>query len=371
MKNQILILVVSFWMLCFYNLYGQPNLVPRAVDVTCLENSAIHPVPGTPYNYAINVPTPVGTKAYTWLVTQDPNFFAAPGGLTTNYETTDGDILAATGTGYHDPVTGSATMSLTWKSFTYDVSHPVFVVVQVRSTEADACHPNSLKVFMIEPINAFTLDIANVLANGTTVSDYDTPIDRCLSDIISATYDATDPQGVRYDFGTDYLYYIVTAANFTTSWLPTVQITGTNPGETISAVEWFRPSDTGFTTPGGMSSTDGVLYTSNEPVTALIASGTVNNEGESILIRVTLDHTNGTNQYEGLIDETVVVAVDGRTQLSQAASIGDVHYSSTLPVANGDCGRADGFKYDVASQTLKARPDIQSAVPSVIFLPVK
>lgn len=356
---------------------GQLALTPRVVDATCLANDAIHPMPGTPYNYTINVPTPAGVKEYTWLVTQDKNFITAPGTLTpaANRETTSGNFLAATGTGYNDPATASETITLTWKSFVYDPSNPVFVVVQVRSAVTGTCSPNNLKVFMIQPINAFTLDIANVGADKTTVADFDTPVERCVADIVSATFDPSTPQGVLYDYGVDYLYYIVTAANFSTSWRPSIKISGLDPKETVAAVEWFRPTDTGFATPEAMVLTDGT-YLSTNPVTALNASGTVGASGESIVVRVTIDHTNGANQYEGITDETITLAIDGQTQLG-SIPIGDIHHSASQPIANTDCGHEDGFKYDVAIQTLKARPDIQSATvavpgPGIIpFLPVK
>lgn len=372
MKKQIFLLVMALLALNLPNAFGQVLCpAPRAVDVTCLKNDAIHPMPGTAYDYAINVPTPTGTKAYTWFVTQDKNFIVAPGTLTTDRETTAGSFLAATGTGYNDPATGGSTLSLTWKSFVYDAAKPVFVVIQVRSTVTGDCTPNNLKVFKIEPINAFTLDIANVGSDKTTVSAYEASINRCISDIVSAAFDATAPEGVKYDFGVDYLYYVVTAANFSTSWRPSLQLAGLDAKETVTAVEWFRPTDTGFATPEAMPLAAGT-YTATNPVLALDASGTVGVNGECIVIRVTVDHTNGTNQYEGIADETITAAVDGKTQLALASPLGDIHHSSTVPVGNTDCGKEDGFKYDTAIQVLKARPDIQSAAPATTpLLPVK
>ncbi len=375
MKKQNFNLLVVLFTLCFTSAYSQLTLTPRAVDATCLSNDALHPMPGTPYNYSITVPTPAGAKEYTWLVTQDQNFITAPGTLTPTRETTSGNLLAATGTGYNIPSNATETLSLTWKSFIYDAARPVFVVVQVRSAVTGACSPNNLKVFMIQPINAFTLDISNVGADKTTVSNFGIPIERCVSDIVSATFDAASPQGVLYDYGIDYLYYIVSAANFSTSWRPSLKISGLDSKETVTEVEWFRPTDTRFAAPEPMILTAGI-YSATNPVTALNSSGTVGAAGESILIRVTIDHTNGANKYEGITDETITLAVDGQTQLA-STPIGDIHHSSTIPVANPDCGKEDGFLYDVAIQTIKARPDIQSATaavpgPGIIpFLPVK
>ena len=370
MKKQIFIFVLAIFAISFSSAYGQISCpVPRAVDATCLPNDALHPIPGSPYNYVVNVPTPAGTKEYTWLVTQDPKFMVAPGTLTTAVETTAGTFLAATGTGYNDPITGAATLSLTWKAFTIDVAKPVFVVIQVKNTAVGGCPSNNLKVFKILPVNAFTLDIANVGADKTTVAAYETSINRCISPVVSATYDATAPEGVLYDYGVDYLYYVVTAANFSTSWKPSLKITVIDAKETVTAVEWFRPTDAAFATAEAMPLVAGV-YTATNPVTALATSGTVGTAGECIVIRVTIDHTNGANQYQGLTDETITVAVDGKTQLA-STPVGDVHFSKTVGNA-ADCGIEDGFNNDIATQVLLARPDITApTMPAPGMLPVK
>ncbi len=378
MKNQILFL--GFLVLaCLANVtkvWGQltapvTSPVPRAVDVTCLPNDALHPVPGTPYDYTVTVPTPAGTKSYTWFVTQDPKFIDA-GILTTNREVAGGVHISALGSGYNDAATGAATLSITWKSFAPDPALPVFVVIQVEhaASAPGACSTMNLKVFKIEPINSFTLDIANVGLEGGAPAAYETPVDRCIHSIVSATYDATAPEGILYDFGVDYLYFAVTAANFSTSWLPSLQITAIDPEETVTAVEWFRPSDNAFAVPEAMP-LSGSTYTATNPVPAIDASGTVGAAGECIVIRVTIDHTNGAHQYQGLTDETITVAVDGKTQLTQATPLGDVHFSKTIGNA-ADCGKEDAFGNDVATQILKSRPDIAApSMPAPGLLPVK
>ncbi len=353
--------------------YGQTVTcpVPRPVDVTCLPSDALHPVAGTPYDYTVSVPTPPGTKEYTWFVTQDPAFIAA-GVLTGNRETAPGLHIAAAGAGYNNPATGAPTLSITWKSFVPDPALPVFVVINVKNTAStpDACVSQNMKVFKILPVNAFTLDIANVSVAGVAAA-YDTPIDRCIHDIVTATYDATAPEGVIYDFGIDYLYYVVTAANFTASWRPSVQLAGVDAQETITAVDWAFNTDFAFATAHPMPLAAGT-YTATDPVTVVNPTGTVGQAGECILIRVTIDHTASPLQYQGLSDETITLAVDGVTELALVPPIPDVHYSSTQPVANALCGLPDGFQFDKAVQTIKPRPDIQApAMPAPGLLPVK
>jgi hypothetical protein len=368
MKKQFVILIVAFFAISFTTAYGQVTAPsPRAVDVVCLGADALHPMAGTPYNYEVNVPTPAGTKEYTWIVTQDKNFITA-GALTSNIQAAGGNFLAGTGSGYNNPATGGTTLSLTWKSFVYDPAMPVFVVIQVKSTVAGQCSPNNLKVYKIIPVNSFTLDIANVGADKTTVSPYSTTIDRCLSNMVSSFYDVADDK-VKTDFGVDYLYFVVTAANFSTSWRPSIQLSGIAAGETVTAVEWFRPTDAAFATPEAMP-LSGTEYIATNPVLALDPSGTVGTAGEGIVIRVTIDHTDAANIYEGLTDETITMAVDGKTLLASATPLGDVHFSSTVPAANALCGKEDGYQFDMATQVLKARPDIQAVTPTP-FAPIK
>lgn len=375
MKKQLFILIVAIMAIGLSStVLGQVTCpVPRAVDVACLPNDALHPMAGTPYNYVVDVPTPPGTKAYTWFVTQDKNFMAG-GILTTNRELAPWPSLhvAATGAGYNDPATGTNTLSITWNSFVPDPALPVFVVIHVQNTAStpDGCVTNNLKVFKILPINAFTLDIANVRLD-ETVAAYETSIDRCISNVVTATYDPTAPEGVLYDFGIDYLYFTVTAANFSTSWRPSLQIDAINAEETVTAVEWTRPNDFAFATPHAMPLA-GTTYTSTDPVPVLAASGTVGAAGECIIIRITVDHTVPPLNYEGLADETITVAVDGLTQLAATPPIGDVHFSSTVPISNTNCGLVDGFLYDKSTQVLKPRPDITApAMPAPGLLPVK
>jgi hypothetical protein len=371
MKKQLLIVLMALFAIGLSSTYGQVTCPVPRFDITCLPGDALHPVAGTAYDYIVSVPTPPGTKEFTWFVTQNPAFIAA-GVLTANRETNPGLHIAVAGAGYNNPP-ASNTLSITWKSWVPDPLLPVFVVINVKNTDLapGICAINNMKVFKIEPINAFTLDIVNVNATGVA-QPYDTPIDRCIHDIVTATYDATAPQGVIYDFGVDYLYYAVTAAKFSTSWRPSVQLTNVNAQETITAVEWARPDNFAFVAPNAMPLAAGI-YTSTDPVLVLDPSGTVGVAGECILIRVTIDHTNGVGfQYQGLADETITLAVDGVTQLALPTPIPDVHYSNNFPVANSNCGLADGFLYDKTDQTLKARPTITApAMPAPGLLPVK
>jgi hypothetical protein len=375
MKKQILILIVALFAISFSTAYGQ--LAPRTI--TCLSSDALHPIAGQPYNYIVDVPTPTGTKAYTWLVTQDQHFIDN-GALTLNREDISGNLLAETGTGYNDDATGTNTLSLTWKSFAFDPAAPVFVVIQVKNDPGSgACVTQNLKVYKISPQNAFTLDIANLLTGGTAQEagtlevGYGTNIDKCIHDIVDAAYDANSPEGVIYDYGTDYMFFEVVAANFTGSWKPSFTLAGVDVNETVY-VEWA--TDKGFTSPHLLTLNTGV-WSSTDIYTAVAAGGAVGSAGESIYVRVTLDHSTTTN-YQGLTDEVVILAVDGLTNLSAVGSeLGDVHFANgTLnagpPVVCNPLV-VDGFDNDLAQQTLKPRPTINTdgTMPTPGLLPVK
>lgn len=371
MKKQLLILIVAVFALGFSSAYAQ--LAPR--PVTCLTPDALHPIAGTPFTYEVNVPTPAGTKEYTWFVTQDQHFINA-GVLTANREVVPtSNLVAATGVGYNNAATGTNSISITWKSFFYDPTQPVFVVIQVKNTASspDACVTQNMKVYKIIPQNAFTLDIANLQTGatpntaGTLVAGYGANLDKCIHDIVDAQYDATAPEGVIYDFGVDYLFYEVVAANFSTSWKPSFTLSGVDAEETVT-VEWA--TDKAFTTPHAMTLAAGV-WSSADVYTVVDPSGTVGATGESIYVRVTLDHSTTVN-YEGLADEVVILAVDGITNLSAPAAqqLGDVHTDAGPgPV----CPWVDLFANDIATQTLKPRPTINAGatMPAPGLLPVK
>ena len=234
MKKQLFIIIVALFAISFSNVYGQ--LAPRTV--TCLTADALHPVTGTPYTYQITVPSPVGPKEYTWFVTQDQAFISN-GVLTTNRETLPTSaIIADTSTGYNNPLTGTVSVTITWKSF--DASIPVFVVIQVKNTTG--CTANNMKVFKIAAQNSFTLDIANQNSLKVTQSGYGTNIDRCISKIVSSVYSAGSPDGILNDFGADTLYYEVVASNWAEAWRPSVQLTNINALEHVT-VEWTQNSN--------------------------------------------------------------------------------------------------------------------------------
>jgi len=407
MKKQIFILVVVLFALGITNSYGQ--LAPRSI--VCLPADALHPVVGTSYTYQIDVPTvptngtPWATNSlkYKWFVTQldlslatpDDFFINAAGDLRAKNDDGDGagTYIAAASAGDYDAIaTADNIISLSWKSYVYASDKPVFVLIYVTGSttsslpgNATLCTTENMKVFKIEPLNAFTLDIDNLktdgsahtLGNPATRLNYGDLYEQCIADIASAKYTAT---GMIYDFGQNQLLYEVNAANWSNSWRLGVQLSGIEEYETV-VVEWS--SDDAFpaaktytmaTATAWVSNATVFQYTTNQNVVP--SSGTtVGVGGESIFIRVTLDHSVVGKSFQGTVDENIKLAVDGMTlwnaSLSPAAfTKGDVNYANTQlnagPPVTCNPISEDGYTNDFAVQQLKARPKIaNSAAPGL------
>jgi hypothetical protein len=311
--------------------------VPRAIDVTCLASDALHPLPGVPYTYAVTVPSPPGVKSFRWIVTQEQTFLTSGLLNLANAESAGGQHVSAAGPELNS-TTAEGTgedISITWKSFTHDPSRPLFLVIYVENS--DGCITQNLKVFQIQPQEAFTLDIAGVKTDGT-VMGWDVPAESCVSDIASARYDAAATDGMVYDYGTNYLFFAVTAANFSTSWQPAFQLAGTTAAQ-ASTIEW------------AYASAPATWNAASTVVEAKSSDGSVGASGECIIVRVTVRH----NSEEVLAAMNITLAVDGLTNL--AAPVAD--RKPDLHFTGAQCGQADGFGNDIAVHTLKPRPTVQ------------
>ncbi len=360
MKTKSFFLTVVMFVLGLTAAYAQ--LTPQ--PVTCLTPDALHPIPGNPYDYEIQIPdpnpgTPWTSLHYQWFVTQDQNFMAN-GILTNNISPDGGPLFNVTGgsaynVAYNGPGT-APTINLTWKSFDYDPAQPVFVGILVTGVNDVPCTINNLKVFKIEPLHAFTLDIANV-QNGTIVPGYGTNVYNCISDIVSATYQAA-PEGVVYDFGVDTFYYAVAAANWANSWQLSVQLANVPAGQTAT-LEWDY--NLSFANAKSIGSGNGTFVAAD----LVVPQGGVNSvgeDGQTIYLRLIMDHG---STYQGLTDITYELAVNGLLMDANGNPIADsedIHFSSCLQVDFDD----------LAQQTLKARPNITApAMPAPGLLPVQ
>jgi len=375
MKKQILFL--SFLVLAVLasvtNSYGQYTDyltgAPVCIDpteVTCLTSDALHPVAGTSYTYEVDVPTPTsGTNSFYWYVTQEQTFINTSGLYTTNAKTI-GDAFILDAGSHINTASSNESINITWKSFTFNPSQPLFVVIYVQNT--DACTTDNLKVYKIEPQNSFTLDLANLTNAGGSASDaYET----CVSPVAGASYNPLSGN-VDMDFGVNYMYFIVNAANWTGAWRPSFELTPSLTGSSRTlAVEWAYPTQAA--TSGGtwtqMTNSSGNEWTNT---TTLVepqgGTDAVGENGECIIVRVTVDHNND----ETIEDETFTLAVDGVTMTESVPGTsgfdtvgqGDIHYQAGTNTPAEDCPWVDGYTNDVITQVITQRPEVEEVDPA-------
>ncbi len=348
MKKQILILFTMLFA-GMATVFGQ-TITPRPIDG--LVEGPLNPVAGVEYEYSVVVPTPPGDKVYQWFVTQHENFLEARDDATFR-ELIGDDYLAAGDIGgdgfYTDNTTATGEESdlfLTWKSFALDADEFLFVVIYVTNDDGEGCISDNLRVYRIDPVHAFTLDIANMGAS----EDYGLNIDVCPDDVQSAEFNPTggpDGEGiVEFDFGQNILEYEIVAANFNTAYELHLDFSGWTAPQTY-VIEWSR--DPEFTTiEGEIEDTpddDGIYQV---VIPADDASGSVGADGEVIFIRITIDH----EEFEGLTDTQYSLAINGFTGAD--FDMEEVYYVD---------GNPDGFDNDIALQTITARPTINPVAP--------
>ena len=365
MKKQILILVLALFAIGFSSTaFGQdltdPPICPNPIPLTgCAATNGLAPQAGIEYTYTVTVPTPVSTdKEFTWFVTTDKTFITA-GAITAAAEANDGlqAHIFSTGTGYNDPLTGTTSIDVTWKYWTHDPANPVFLVIYVDN---DVCTNDNIQVYIIIPSHSFTLDIANIAIDGSAQADlYAT----CVAPVGSALWvPGPGPEGtVQMDYGTNYMFFTVSAANFFHSWLPSFQTGGADltGSRDVTAVHWAYPTATGNGTWTAMTESATNLWTTATPVEAP-SNGTVGAAGQCIVVRITIAN----NQAETITDAEISLAVDG-IMYDPTVPVGDDHYATaTLGDLHYDGCVVDGFTNDVKTQVLSPRPDIHVGTPA-------
>jgi hypothetical protein len=378
MKKHFLILFIALFALGVSQSFAQPiTITPTPLDPNCIDlDNPLTPVPGNPYTYNVNVPTPPGNKSYRWYVTQDQNF-AVSGAY--NWGTAEvigtSGILAAGDVHYNILTADSSSISLTWQSFVLAPDEYVFVVIYVEneSSELPGCTTNNLKVYRIQPLHAFTLDIANV--DPVAVDSVGDGFQVCIDDVQSAVFDPLHGTngGIVYDYGTNTLYYAVAAANFSGQYRLFAQFDGlqavTPDGADgqIATIYWDYVYNGETNSVGPLDLNDNLTELDLGVVEAQDATGTVGAGGEVIYIKVVINH----NSFEaagGVDSYPYTLAINGRLVDASGVPLApatdpelydDLHYADCAP---------DGFINDIVSQSLIARPTINAVDPD--FLPI-
>jgi hypothetical protein len=332
---------------------------------------ALHPQTGITYTYDVNVT--ISGASIHWFVTTETDIIAAINNITgpdiDPGDGTGGYILAA-GTEYNTPTNTSETVGISWKSFD-GTTAPVLLVTYV--VDATGCTDN-IEVYRIEPVFNFTLDMAALNDDGTIMA---TP-EECVSPVESAYYDATANSGAGglvVDYGENWLFFTVTAANFTHSWMPAFQTVYSGSVDEAIEVQWAYPADAAantnwHTTTATTNGTGTETYTSTDPVlhsgtdTGAGTIGADDGTGECIVVRVRVDH--GTNENPQSTSVTLNLGVNGT--MYDANASGNAYTNTALndlgEAANpGDpCTQTDYD--DNLDYTLTPRPLIESATPA-------
>ena len=342
MKKQILILSIFVLALIAGNstAYGQitstPGSAPQAL--TGCSDDALHPIPGKEYTYQSTVAS--GTGNYTWWATTDPNFITTDGTGTSNNLSTAINTPNILSPSSNYGVSGTAdNVQITWSTgllanTTYNTA-PTFVVVQYE--DAAGCS-NNLKVYQLDPQVAFTVDIRNIdVDGGTGILDYGTTAEQCIDVVRGAAFNGT---AMEYDYGSNVFYYEVVAANFVTSWTPSFSFTGLN-GVQAATIEYTVSAPADFAT--ATWSAEGTAVTTTETNTST---------GVSIYVRVTVTN----NNYEGITDQDVTLAVSGEDSSGQL----DLNNADCSTPADAAAAQAD----DTAVQSQNARPVLPSTTTS-------
>lgn len=368
MKKQILVLALFTLALIFAGTksYAQdPNYIPATAyapvtALPCVTEDALHPLPGKTYTYNVTVNPGVTTGDVKWF---------AYNATTNGTIITGGSIAAAlaaaearNGTSqflldadvakYNVAANTSGSITASWQSFD-GTANKILLVAYVKGE--GGCSDN-IEVFRIQPTFAFSLDIAGLMPTGALPASGNAK--ECVSPVQSAVYTAPN---LTMDYGENYVFFTVTAANFVHSWEPTFSIVSNNTQSPLALADitWAYPAEA-IKNAAGVAT--GTWNTASTPVLAQAASKAVGSGGECIVVRVHLDH--GANENDANAARNVVIGVDGVMY-----NVPTTNYSNALlkdldPSASAPCSNniTDQAQYD-----LTPRPEITTGPAPLVF----
>lgn len=398
MKKQILILTVFVAaILGGMNAFGQsiiadgdPNpyqvsiasdgtvVCPPVVVLDCADGAtlgALHPQAGVTYEYNVTTSTPTtdgtdGDRIHWFVITDggtgDPiNVITAINNLDANLPPDDlGDgngsyIAGVTETGvYNTPTQRDNSINISWKPFD-GIGTVVLLVAYV--VDESGCTDN-IEVYRIMPVFNFTLDIAALADDGSI----HTTNEECVSPVESAVYNAGTGVGdgnFVVDYGENWVFFGVTAANFSHSWQPVFDITYS--GTPVPEASWAYSADAKSTDPAVWhtiaadgTSTDPVLHTGTE---LGVSVGADEGSGECIVVRVRIDHD--TEENPEPTTQTLHFGVNGTMYDAGLAVYTTDAYDDLgeATATDGPCVQVD-FD-DNMDYLLTPRPSVTTATP--------
>jgi len=325
---------------------GAPTCTP-AIPLGCTTtDDALHPLPGKSYTYTITT-DPLAVGNVHWFVTDQSDVITSTVlGTPVLQPTRDGVngtyVLTATA-GVYDTPGAAKTIDISWKSFD-GATNEVLLVAYV--TGAAGCSDN-VEVYRIEPTFAFTLDVAGLLDAGGLGAE------ECISPVESAIY--TGGTDLTMDYGENWVFFSVNAANFVDSWEPTFSAVAAN-GSTIGTIEWAYPAD-------AVSGTAAGWHASGAPVQASAgAGGAVGTAGECIVVRVQVDHA-GVEHDNLVAPEVVTLSIDG--VMYDPATTGYANGALADLDEPASAGACVNNITDEADYTLTPRPALTDVTPVV------
>lgn len=370
MKKQILFLAMFTLALIFAGInksYGQtyikhvegPAACAPAIALGCAGTSgALNPTPGQIYNYSITT-DPAAVDNVLWYVT-DASAVMAAGTLTPLASRDPGN---GTGTyvllgeaGVYNTAGPAKDIDISWQWFDGGAAE-VLLVAYV--TGASGCS-DEVEVWRIQPSFSFTLDVLSMAPNGS-LGSIATPASECVSPVENATFVAgATPAADRLtmDYGENWVFFSVNAANFADSWMPALSATITSGGtvsSTIGAVEWAY-ADQAILPAGTWNATTVAVDAS-----AAALNGVVGAAGECIVVRVEIQHGNNPTPFAANT-ETVTLSVNG---IMYDAADGAKNYTNTaLTDVDEVAGSCVQNVTDTGTYTLLARPALTAVAPS-------
>jgi hypothetical protein len=189
------------------------------------------------------------------------------------------------------------------------------------------------------------------MSDNGTLGTVAVPASECASPVESATYN--DPN-LTMDYGENWVFFSVNAANFSDSWMPALSATVTGTS-TIGAVQWAYPSE-------AVKATGGIWNATTVAVDASAAAtnGVVGATGECIVVRVEVQHGNNPTPNGAGDTETVTLSVNG--------TMYDVANNNYTNAALKDVDEVGGScnpnVTDTGNFTILARPTITAVAPS-------
>ena len=362
MKKQILFL--AFLLAAVFagtNAFGQtpttdtdfldavPTYCAPYVALTCGQGDGLTPLPGVEYTYTIGSSS-IGSLH--WFVTDDASIISAQGTIAAGIEAADGSspyILSADGA-YNVITNTTPEVKITWKAFDGATNNVLLVVYNV---DAANCTDN-MEVYRIAPKYSFTLDIAAIEEDGANGGP---GTEECVNPIQTASYDGTT-QTLTVDYGSNYVFFAVNAANWMTSWMPdNFTAVSDIAGSTVTVDGWAYPADAATTGAWNTVGTDDVLA-SAYPV-GISDNGFV--AEACIIVRVKVDHTTVVENITA--NETITLTVNGEMTNPDGTSGYDGNFPDLdEPATVGDpC--TDDLTTDAADYLITPRPAVTATDP--------